>query len=121
MKEFKIRKINIVTIIFPAIIMILIAVLSFSNMRNNFHLDWKGILIISMILGFPLLFFIQGIMSSISKTNIVLSLGISLVTFLMILIIFLNDSALLYALIYLIAGVIGYGIGYISLKIKSKY
>lgn len=114
------KKFNLAIILFPSIIMFLITVAAFSNMKTNFSFDWKGLFIISLILGFPILFLIQGVASAISKINILLSLGISALSFLGLLIIYLNDSALVYILVYLIVGVIGYGIGIVGLKVKSR-
>lgn len=106
------KKIRVCIVIFPSIVMSLITMLSCSLMTKNFYFDWKGIFIISIVLVFPLLFLIQGVASVLSKTNVFLSFGVSVLTFLMLMIIYLNGSSLIGILIYLIVGFIGYGIGY---------
>lgn len=114
------KKGSLIIIAFPSIVMLLITIMSFSMMTNSFYLDWKGIFLISLILGFPLLFLVQGLVSAVSKTNVLLSAGLSLITFLILLIIYLNESALMYMLIYLVFEFIGYGIGYGISKVKVK-
>jgi len=115
-----IKKKNIVTILFPALFMTIITIVSFSNMLNFNGIDFKGIFIVSLIILFPLLFLIQGIISAVNNTNVLLSLGTSMLNFIILMMVYLNESAFIYILIYLVFGIIGYIITDIIVKIKSS-
>jgi hypothetical protein len=114
-----IKKRSIVTILFPALFMTIITIVSFSNMLNFNGIDFKGIFIVSLIALFPLLFLIQGILSALNNINVLLSMGISVLSFILLMIVYLNESAFIYILTYLVFGVLGYMITYIIMKIKS--
>ncbi len=47
------KKRSVVTILFPALLMTIITIVSFSNMLNFDGIDFKGIFIVSLILLFP--------------------------------------------------------------------
>jgi hypothetical protein len=113
------KKKNVVTVLFPLLFMTVITVISFSNMLDFNGIDFKGIFILSLILLFPFLFLLQGIICAINNTNIFLSLGVSILNFIILLIIYLNDSAVIYIFIYLTFGAIGYLITKSIAKIKS--
>ena len=85
----------------------------------NFNvIEFKGIFILSLILLFPLLFLLQGIISAVNNTNVLLALGISTLDFIILMMVYLNDSASIYILIYLVFGLIGYIITKSIIKIK---
>ncbi|AQR93620.1 hypothetical protein CLSAP_09270 [Clostridium saccharoperbutylacetonicum] len=109
---------NVVTIIFPSLFMTIITIISFSNMLNFNVIEFKGIFILSLILLFPLLFLLQGIISAVNNTNVLLALGISTLDFIILMMVYLNDSASIYILIYLVFGLIGYIITKSIIKIK---
>jgi hypothetical protein len=113
------KKKNVVTVLFPLLFMTIITIISFSNMLDFKGIDFKGIFILSLILLFPLLFLLQGIICAINNTNLFLSLGVSILNFIILLMVYLNDSALIYVFIYLTFGVIGYLITKSIVKIKS--
>lgn len=115
------RKRCIITVLFPAFFMTIIVIVSFSNMSNFNGIDYKGIFILSIILLFPLLFFLQGIICPISNTNVFLSLGVSILNFIILMMVYLNDSALIYIFIYIACGAIGYLISNSIVKRLSKY
>ncbi|NFG63394.1 hypothetical protein FDG75_06000 [Clostridium botulinum] len=120
-----IKKKNIIIIFFPAILMSLLTVISFTNMDvyNTKGIDFKGLFIISLLLLFPLLFLIQGILCAVNNTNIVnliFSFGVSILDYIILMKIYLNDSAFEYVLIYSVLWIIGYTITYIVKKIKSS-
>lgn len=92
----------------PSILMISLAVISFTDILNI--MDAKGIFIIGLLLLFPLLFLGQGIACGRGKGNFVLSLLASTVTFVLIILIFLNSTALFYIILYLVVGLFGYGL-----------
>lgn len=114
------KKGNVVTILFPAVFMTIITIVSFLNMLNFNSIDFKGIFIASLILLFPLLFLLQGIICVISNTNVLLSLGVSILNFIILMMVYLNDSAFIYVLVYLTFGAIGYIITKFIIKIKSS-
>jgi len=109
---------NILTVLFPAVIMVTVMMVSFSNMGNHSGIDFKGIVGLSLSVLFPLLFILQGIFSYISNTNVFLSLGLSIICFIALMMAYLNDSASLYILVYLLIGLVGYMITKFTLKDK---
>lgn len=109
---------NVVTIIFPSLFMTIITIISFSNMLNFNVIEFKGIFILSLILLFPLLFLLQGIISAVNNTNVLLGLCISTLDFIILIMVYLNDSAFIYILIYLVFGLVGYIITKSIIKIK---
>ena len=101
------KKSKVITILFPAFFMTMLMILfSFSNESNG--MDFKGLLIISLIFIFPLLFLLQGVKSAINNINIIISMGVSILTFIIYISICLNYSAIIYIFIYLSFGTIGY-------------
>lgn len=111
---------NIITILFPTLFMTLITVVSFQHMLNYTSLDFKGIFLISLIFLFPILFFIQGITCAITRTNIFLALGVSILDFIILLFVYLNDSAFVYNIIYIVFGIGGYLLTKFSFKNRSS-
>ncbi|MFT8348691.1 hypothetical protein [Clostridium saccharoperbutylacetonicum] len=100
--------------------MTIITIISFSHMLNFNVIEFKGIFILSLILLFPLLFLLQGIISAVNNTNVLLALCISTLDFIILIMVYLNDSAFIYILIYLVFGLIGYIITKIIIKIKAS-
>lgn len=100
--------------------MTIIVIVSFTNIFNFKGIDFEGIFILSIIFLFPLLFFIQGLIAPITNTNIILSLGVSTLNFIVLMMIYLNDSALIYIWVYLTSGIIGYIISKCIMKKSSK-
>lgn len=104
--------------------MILLTVVSFSNMDMSTArgLDFKGLFIISLVFIFPLLFLIQGILSSINNmtlANIVISFALSIFSYLILMKIYLNNSAFVYIILYPALWILGYSITYILKVIHS--
>lgn|SRR5690625_1700738 len=64
----------------------------------------------SLIFYFPIVFLLQGIACALLRANVFVSLGTSTLTFVLVLIIWLNSSAIIYIFAYLIIGLIGYGV-----------
>ena len=112
------KKKNVVTVLFPLLFMTIITIISFSNMLDFKGIDFKGIFILSLILLFPLLFLLQGIICAINNTNVFLSLGVSILNFIILLMVYLNESAAIYILIGLTLGAVGYLITKLIVKIK---
>lgn len=95
----------IITAFLPSVIMIVLTALSFSDV----HANLKGLFILSLILIFPILYVLQGVACALRQSYLLVSLLVSTITFVAILIIYLNSSALIYILIYNGSGLIGYG------------
>lgn len=99
---------KVIIFIFPSVVMFIVTRVSFTNMNNFEFVDFKGVYMISLILVFPTLFLYQGVLCAKKKCNLMLSLVISSVTYLMIMNIYLNGSASFYLLTYILAGVFGH-------------
>lgn len=99
----KINK-NQIIIVLPAILILLISFFSFSVEI----VDLKGLFVLSLLLLFPLIFFIQGLYAFKFKTNYLIPLLISLFSFLVVLLVYLNSSALPYMFFYTITGCAGF-------------
>jgi hypothetical protein len=92
----------------PSFIMLTIILISFSNIFNLSSIDLKSLFIIGLVLIFPLSFLLQGILSYIYKSDPVIGLILSSITYLVIMFIFLNSSAFGYLLTNIAAFLIGY-------------
>lgn len=101
----------------PSILMFSLAVISFTDILNT--MDAEGIFIIGLLLLFPLLFLGQGIACGRGKGNIVLSLLVSTVTFVIIILIYLNSTALFYVAPYLVVGLFGFGLAHFTKRPSS--
>ena len=110
------NKSNIFSILFPSLIMVLISIISYTNILSLSDMDGKGLLIISLVLLFPLLFLVQGVSCAITNTSIVASLLVSILTYLPLMFVFMNESAVVYILYYAIS----YFIGYFGFKLIIK-
>jgi len=100
----------------PAIFMATLSIISSSKSAA----DGKGLIFFSLTSYFPMLFFIQGILCSFFNDSILISLGLSIITFIAIMLIYLNSTALGYIFVYLAFWGIGYGIVFLSRKLSSN-
>lgn len=94
-------------ILIPVIIMF---VLAYSSFAIEDDLLATGLILNSLIIYFPVIFLIQGIVCALLRSNVFMSLGISALAFIVVLIIWLNSSAIIYIFVYLVIGFIGYGV-----------
>ena len=92
---------NLITILFPSLIMILISTISS-------HMDLKGLFIISIVALFPLSILIQGIFVVLNKANIILALLTSILTFIGVMFILMKTFEIIYIEYYTISFIIGY-------------
>lgn len=111
-------------ILFPAIYTLILAL---STILVPSPLDSKGLIAISLVVLFPLLIFIQSMMSTLNHLKVCLPLGTSiLATMLLIITLHIGDTRGLfstmyyYSTIYLMCGIIGYVIGKVICKCKSS-
>lgn len=104
---------------FPAMTMMVITLLSFLGSS-------KGLMAVSLVVLFPLLVLIQGLVSAINRINIGLPLGVSiLATIGLMMVLHMGDfrglmsTTCYYCVVYFMAGMIGYVIGKVVDKVKS--
>ena len=103
---------NLITTLFPSLIMILISIISS-------YMDLKGLFIISIVALFPLVLLIQGIFVALNKTNIILALLTSILTFIAVMFILMKAFEIIYIQYYTISFVIGYLVSKILMKLNS--
>ncbi len=111
---------KLITILFPALCMSFITVFTFLSADTNLGMMLKMIFALSLMVLFPLMFLIQGIRCALARVNVVLSLGISSLTFLLLIAIYLNSTAYPYLFVYLSCGLMGYVISFSVLKFKDN-
>lgn len=97
----------VIHIAVPVFLIFIFAYIAFTASDDLFA---KGLVLNSLIVYYPVLFLLQGSASSLLKTNVFLSLGISIAMFIIVLLIWLNSSAFIYVFAYVIIGFIGYAI-----------
>ncbi|HAX73152.1 MAG TPA: hypothetical protein DCY20_06475 [Firmicutes bacterium] len=120
------RKGNVLTIAFPAIPMAVMMVLMLLNWTEIQGVDLKGLMVISLVVLFPLLIFIQGLITYRHKTNIIFSLGTSLLGIILFIMVLTRhdtrttfETCVYYCGLYFVFGVVGYVVGFILKKVKS--
>ncbi|MBU8878673.1 hypothetical protein BGM26_06675 [Bacillus sp. FJAT-29790] len=106
MKRFGLS--NFLNIIFPAIVIIIIGYVSFTDVFIQ-QTDHKYFFI-TLIIIYPALFLLQGVITAILKSNILISLGISSLGYFITIFIWANSSAIGYIFVYLLFGFLGYGV-----------
>lgn len=118
---------NMLTISFPSIVMIFITLFTNFNLDKFIILDYKGIFVVSIVVLFPLLLLVQGVISALNRTNILLSLAVSLITTIIVgVVLCSNGTGIQYKIIsyysirYLKYGIVGYLISYIIIQIRLK-
>lgn len=124
------KKKTIIITLFPAIytmVLTFLTVLSTTSLNASGALDFvKGLVAISLVILFPFLILIQGVISGLNRINLLLPLATSiLATLLFIIVLHARDTRGLfstmtnYSEIYLISGIVGYVIGIFIYKFKS--
>ncbi|OAB37045.1 hypothetical protein PMSD_09580 [Paenibacillus macquariensis subsp. defensor] len=112
------NKRNIIVILFPALVMAIIAIITFTQMFGLSDLNAKSLIIAGLVLIFPVLFVLQGVLCAVTRSKVILSIVVSIVTYIIIMFVFLNSSAFVYLIVYLGMWAIGYWIG--KYMIRSK-
>lgn len=113
------KKEKLITLWLPACFIIMTFTLTFSNLNHLVFLDVKGLFVICLMFIFPLLFFVQGMRSFTTNTNILLALGVSALAFACMVTLYLNKSGYSHLLRYVIFGLNGYGIAFVISKSKQ--
>lgn len=106
--------------------MAVITILSFSNINISIRMwiEYSGFFIVSIIILFPLLFLIQGMVCAINETgiiNIVLSLIVSVSAYVILMYVYLNYSAGAYIIFYSAMWAAGYASVLIVKKIRALF
>lgn len=102
------QKKQIISIWFPGVFMSIITIYTLSGLFKVDSVEAKGVFLFSLIIVFPVLFLLQGIICAITASGVVLNIGVSIGTYVALMLIYLNSSAIAYVFIYGIAWVIGY-------------
>lgn len=99
------KSLKLLVLFLPAIIIFSLTIISVFNI----FIDGKGLMIISLLFIFPIVFIFQGALTRYYKYNLIISILISTVAILAIIFIFLNSSALVYFFLYFILWFLAYG------------
>jgi hypothetical protein len=99
---------NFFNIIFPAIALMIIGYISFTDVLIQ-QTDHKYFFI-SLLVFYPAIFFIQGVITAVLKGNVFISLGVSILGFVVTILLWANSSAIGYIFVYLLVGFLGYGV-----------
>ncbi|OAB42375.1 hypothetical protein PGLA_11910 [Paenibacillus glacialis] len=113
------KKKNIIITLFPALVMAIISIMTSTNMFSLSDLEAKSLIIDGLVIIFPVVFILQGVSCAITHTNVILSLSVSIITYLVIMFVFLNSSAFIYVFVYVFIWTIGYWITRCLIKSKS--
>ncbi|MDR6999935.1 hypothetical protein [Neobacillus niacini] len=65
---------------------------------------------LSLIIIYPLLFLLQGVVTAMLNSSILLTLAVSVFGFLVTVLLWANSSAFGYVIVYLLIGFLGYGL-----------
>lgn len=103
--------------ILPVVIMITLAAVAFTTSNEQFG---GNLIIQSLLLYYPALFILQGILCSILEGKIYYSLGSTVIAFLIVILIWLNATALPYIIMYVLLGLIAYGVAQAFRLIRNK-
>ena len=97
----------------PTITMLVIAIISY-------FFRFKDLLIVGIVGIIPISFFIEGVMCSRKNIGWIIPLLISLITFFIVIIVFMNDSANVYLKYYLVVYILGYLLEKLISVLKNK-
>jgi len=105
---FKVKNNNLFVTIHILIPVITMFVLAYTSFAIEDDLLATGLILNSLMIYFPVIFLVQGIVCALLRANVFMSLGISTLAFIVVLIVWLNSSAIIYIFVYLVIGFIGY-------------
>lgn len=111
------KVLSLIHLIVPAFVMFALAYSAFASTDDLFT---TGLILNSLIVYYPLLFLLQGIACALLQSNIFVSLCVSVVAFLIVLFVWLNSSAAIYIIGYVIVWFIGYGITQLVKNMMQK-
>lgn len=118
------KKKTIIITVFPALYTLILTALTLLP-NDSISLSLKGWVAVSLVAACPLLILIQSILSCLNQLKGWLPLGISLLATTLLIVVLhvgntqeLGSTLCYYSVIYLIAGLIGLGIGKLISKFK---
>jgi len=91
----------------PTLFMMILAALAFAGTDDLFTHE---LALTSLVIYYPILFILQGIVCSWLRTNIILSLASSIVGYFLVLIFWLNFTGTIYLLVYITVWFVAYGV-----------
>ncbi len=112
---------NISIALFPTILVILICFIQRNSIFILNSMDLKGLSIISVVLVFPIVFLVQGVLAMVNNTHKILALGVSLISYLIYLFFIMKESTLIYIAFYIVWYVIGILIGSVIKKYSDNF
>lgn len=107
---------SFLNVIFPAMAIMIIGWVTFTDVL--IQQENHKYFILSLIIIYPILYLIQGVLTAIFKRNLLISLGFSILSFVITILIWANSSGLGYIVIYLLFSILGFGV--VSLYQKRK-
>lgn len=110
------KVLSIVQLIVPAIVMFVLAYFAFAAADDLYT---TGLILNALIIYFPLLFLLQGIVCASVRGNIFVSLGVSVVAYIIVIFVWLNSSAAVYVIAYVVVWFIAYGVARIIQNMRQ--
>jgi len=104
---------GVIHILAPVSIIFILAYITFVPLNDLSFGAWA---VSSLIIYYPILFLLQGSACSLLKANIFTSLGISIAAYIVVLLIWMNSSAIVYMFAYLLIGFLGYSVTHLIKK-----
>jgi hypothetical protein len=98
---------KIAGLIFPAFTMLTLSVLAMFGLFGEGDVN-KSFFILGLIIIFPLTFLVQGISCAMNHMNPFIALLVSYIAFAIVVITFLNSSAWVYSIYYLVFWIVGF-------------
>lgn len=111
------KVLSFIQLVLPAVVMFIIAYVAFASSDDLYT---TGLILNSLIIYFPLLFLLQGIFSALVRANMFVSLGVSVIAYIIVVFVWLNSSAIVYIIAYIVVWFIGYGISRLIQNVRKK-
>lgn len=109
---------NFYLTLFSSIIILFIGFIFFTDVI--FHQEDHLYSLIALLIIFPIIFFLQGVLTKVADRSIFIDLITISIIFIITILIWLNSSALGYLVLYVLFGFLGYGIMHIFKKRKER-
>ncbi|MFC5466073.1 hypothetical protein [Lederbergia graminis] len=108
------KMLRVIHIAVPVLFIFMLACITFVISDDLASGSWA---FSSLMIFYPTLFFLQGSACSLVRGNIFVSLGISIASYIIVLLIWMNSSAIFYIFAYLLIGFLGYGFTHLIKKV----
>ena len=80
----------------------------------------RSLIVFSLLIIYPVIFFLMGYLSSQKKENIFLYTLPSYLAFVLVFLLWLNNTASLYFFVYISANILGYAVSNLKIKMEQK-